>query len=49
MNKKEKKELEKIIRELRKDLINKVDILTDNKKELKQIAALNTILNELYN
>ena len=49
MNSKEKKELEKIIRELRKDLINKVDILTNTEKEFKQIAALNTILNELSN
>ena len=49
MDNKEKKEIEKIIRELRKDLINKVDILADNKKEFKQIAALNTILNGLSN
>lgn len=49
MDNKEKKELDKIIRELRKDLINKVDILTDNKKELKQITALNTILNGISN
>lgn len=45
MESKEKKELEKIIRELRKDLINKVE----TKKEWIQIFALNTILNELSN
>ena len=50
MTTKEKKEIEKILRELRKNLINSFFLgstAAEESKVLKQIQALNTILNTL--